>query len=241
MIATYINFLTILAGGGVGLYLGKKIPPDANDSVLKTISLCVMFIAILGIGGAAGKLVSSDVLIVIISLFLGVVCGEAANIDAWFQRFGDALEKRMKNVRGRVSEGFVAATLIFCVGAMAIVGSLESGLNGKHDTLYAKSVIDGVTATILASSLGAGVLFAAVPVLLYQGAITLTAGVAKPFLTDTAILEMSIAGNILILAIGINMLGTVKIKVANLLPALFFPVAIQTILTLLGPVIAKLH
>ena len=138
---------------------------------------------------------------------------------------GDALKRRVKGAEASFTQGFVSASLIFCVGAMAIVGSLDAGLRGEYSTILTKSLIDGITATMLASTLGLGVIFSAVAVFVYQGAITLLAGLLQPLLTEAIITEMSAVGGLLIFAIGLNMQGITKIRVGNLLPAILVPLA----------------
>lgn len=234
MIATVINALAIIAGSILGLAVGRFIHERIHDTLLKALALCVMLIAITGIVHVSPALSSQSMLIIIFSLALGAVAGEVIDIDARLQRFGDGIEARLKGRGGGVSEGFVTASLVFCVGAMAIVGSLQSGLTGNHETLYAKSVIDGITAIVFTSTLGIGVMLSAVSVLLYQGAITLAASSLKVVLTDQAITEMTAVGSMLILAIGLNMLGVTKLKVANLLPGVAFPVVFQAILFFVG-------
>jgi uncharacterized membrane protein YqgA involved in biofilm formation len=235
MIATVINALAIVAGSAAGLVLGRFIHQKVHDTLLKSLALCVLLIAISGIVNATPSLSSRSMLVIIFSLALGALVGEVIDIDARLQRFGDGIEARLKGRGGRVSEGFVTASLVFCVGAMAVVGSLQSGLTGNHDTLFAKSVIDGITSIVFTSTLGIGVMLSAVSVFLYQGAITLAAGSLKAVLTDRAIVEMSAVGSMLILAISLNMLGVTKIKVANLLPAIAFPVVVfQPLISLLA-------
>ena len=234
MIATVINALAIIAGSTVGLVVGRSIPERIHDTLLKSLALCVLLIALSGIARVSPTLSSQSMLVILFSLALGAVAGEVIDIDARLQRFGDGIEARLKGRGGRVSEGFVTASLVYCVGAMAIVGALQSGLTGNHETLYAKSVIDGITAIVFTSTLGVGVMLSAVSVLLYQGAITLAAGSLKVVLTDRAITEMTAVGSMLILAIALNMLGVTKMKVANLLPGVFFPVVCQAVLFFIG-------
>ncbi len=234
MIATVINALAIIAGSAVGLLVGRSIPDRVHDTLLKSLALCVLLIALSGIARVSPTLSSQSMLVILFSLALGAIAGEVIDIDARLQRFGDGIEARLKGRGGRVSEGFVTASLVYCVGAMAIVGALESGLTGNHDTLYAKSVIDGITAIVFTSTLGIGVMLSALSVLLYQGAITLAAGFLKAVLTDRAITEMTAVGSMLILAIALNMLGVTKLKVANLLPGVFLPVLCQAVLFLVG-------
>jgi uncharacterized membrane protein YqgA involved in biofilm formation len=234
MIATFINALAIIAGSAAGLVVGRSIPGRVHDTLLKSLALCVLLIAISGIARVSPSLSSQSMLVILFSLALGAVVGEVIDIDAGLQRFGDGIEARLKGRGGRVSEGFVTASLVYCVGAMAVVGALQSGLTGNHETLYAKSVIDGITSIVFTSTLGIGVMLSAVSVLLYQGAITLAAGSLKAVLTDRAVTEMTAVGSMLILAIALNMLGITKIKVANLLPGVAMPVICQAVFFLIG-------
>lgn len=217
---TIVNVLGILAGTAVGLLLGKLIPKSLGEAVTKGIALCVFYI------GASGSLACEKPLVMILSMVLGIVAGELLRLDDRLNALGGGIEKKLaaRGVRGRVSEGFVTATLLYCVGAMAIVGSLESGLTGSHATLYAKTVLDGVSSVVYASTMGFGVGLSAIPVLLYQGAITLFASLLAPVLTDAVIAEMKAVGSLLILAMSFNMLGLTKLKVMNAIPAMFFPI-----------------
>ncbi|MBM6839159.1 DUF554 domain-containing protein, partial [Clostridium saudiense] len=157
-----------------------------------------------------------------ICIVIGALIGELINIDNWLNRLGQAVERKV-NKGGKnnisIAEGFVSASLLFCVGAMAIVGALESGLRGNYDTLFAKSLLDGITSIILTSTLGIGVVFSAITIFVYQGAITLGAGMLANVLSETVINNMTGVGSLLIIGLGLNILGVTKIKVANLLPA----------------------
>lgn len=227
MIATIINTLAIFGGSLLGVLTNERIPKRINETLMKGMALCVLLISIMGISGVAGKLSSNDTLLAILSMAIGAVLGELVDLDKRLNNLGDSLEKRLKGRGGKVSEGFVTASLVFCVGAMAIVGSLQSGLDGNYSVLFAKSVIDGTVSIIFASTLGIGVMLSGVSVFVYQGTITLAAGLLKGVLMPGIINDMTAVGNVLIIAIGLNMLGAVKIKVANLLPAIFIPMGYQ--------------
>ena len=196
---------------------------------MQALSLAVMLI------GIKSALITDDILIVIISLALGSVIGEFVGIESGLERLGQWIEKRFSSESGSVAKGFVTASLVYCVGSMAIVGSFESGLTGNHQTLYAKSALDGISAIIFASSMGIGVLLSFIPVFLYQGLLTLAAGLIKPFLIESVISQMSATGGLLILAIGINLQGVVKIRVGNMLPAIFIPFMYYLFQMLLAP------
>lgn len=219
MLGTGVNVLAIFAGGLLGLFLGEGVPDRYNRTVMQALSLAVMLI------GLKSALACDAILVIIGSLVLGSLAGEWLGIEAGLNRMGGWLEQRFSKGGGdgRVAKGFVTASLIFCVGSMAIVGSLESGLSGNHETLFAKSALDGVAAVIFAASMGVGVLFSALAVLLYQGSITLLAVLIKPFLVPEVIAQMSGTGGLLILAIGVNLMGVAQIRIGNMLPAIFVP------------------
>ncbi len=217
MQGTIVNCLVVIAGSLVGLLFKNGIPEKYNQTIMQAVSLSVILV---GIKTALG---SDDLLMIIISLALGSLLGEWMGIEARLERMGKYLERRFSKSGNGFSTGFVTASLIFCVGSMAIVGSLESGLAGKHDILYAKSALDGLVALILSSSFGFGVIFSAIPVFIYQGSITLAAGFLKPVLVPVVVSQMSATGGLLIVAIGLNMLREKKLKVGNMLPAIFIP------------------
>jgi len=219
MLGTAVNFLAIILGGLVGVLFGKIFPERLKNTIIQGIALCVIII------GIQMALKTSNVLIVIVSLVFGGIIGEIINIEARLNDFGNYLERRFsKNGEGKFTRAFVTTSLIYCVGAMAIVGALEGGLNANHSILFAKSMLDGITAIIFASSLGVGVLFSSFSVLFYQGIIALLAGLLQGILSDPVIIEMSAVGGLLIFGIGINLLGIKEIKVGNLLPAIFIAI-----------------
>jgi len=170
-------------------------------------------------------------MLMIFSLVIGGILGELINIEGLLNRAGNFIEKKLVRSEGSFAKGFVTASLVFCVGAMAIVGSLEDGLTGNPEILFAKSILDGVISVVFTATMGVGVMFSAVSVLLYQGLITLLARLISPLLTTVIVSQMSLVGSVLILAIGMNLLGFIKIRVGNLLPAIFVPVAWSLILT----------
>ena len=219
MIGTLVNTLAAVVGGLLGSLLKKGIPERFADLVQKGLALCVLYL------GIKGSLVGANTLVTILSLVLGAILGELLNIDGAIERLGAwAQGKLSKGGGSRLGEGFVTASLLFCVGSMSVVGSLQSGLTGNHETIFTKSMLDFVSAIILASSLGLGVCLSGAFVLVYQGAIVLLARWAAPVLSDYVVAEMSCAGSLLIVALGLNMLGIAKLKVANLLPAMFLPI-----------------
>ncbi len=215
-----VNFLSIIIGGAAGLVLKKGIPEKIGNTIVNGVALCVLLI------GITGALQGESTLITIISIVVGAVIGELLDIDAFVNRIAKKAEDKLNSKGGNVkfAKGFVTATLLFVVGAMAIVGSLDSGLTGDNSTLYTKALLDGITAVVFASSFGVGVLFSSIPVLVYQGGITLLATLIAPLLTDNIINEMTCVGSLLIIALSLNMLKICNIKVANYIPAIFIPI-----------------
>lgn len=226
MLGTIVNSIAIILGAFVGILIKKGIKEKYKSTIMDGIGLSVVIIGIMG------GIKANNIILVIASIVIGSIIGEVIDIDLKLDHLGLTMEKSFGKGDANFSKGFVTASLVYCIGAMAIVGSLESGLLGNHDTLIAKSILDGITAVIFASTLGIGVAFSAIPVFIYQGSITLLANVVKDLLTTDVINEMSAVGGILILAIGINILGIKKIKVANMLPAIFIPLVYLSILNL---------
>lgn len=227
MFGTLVNVAAIIAGGLLGLILKGGIPKKVGDTVIQALALSVLLI------GITGAIKVNNILLVIISMVIGTAIGEAIDIDKYINNLGDLLEKKFKGKGGKVSEGFVTSSLLFCVGAMAIVGALNSGLKGDYHILYAKSMLDFVFSVIASSSLGIGVMLSSVSVLIYQGTITLLAFAIKGFLIETVITDMTTVGSLMIIGISLNMLGVSKLKVANFLPAILIPVIYQVILTVI--------
>ena len=222
MLATIINVALVLLGSALGLAFKNRIS-DRFASILT----CALGLCVLGIG-ISGMIGTADTLCVIVCMVVGTLLGEALNIEKRMDGLGDLLRRKL--IRGesnsRFVEGFVNATVLFCVGAMAIVGALNDGLTGDHTTLFAKSLLDGISSVVYAASLGVGVAFSAVAVFLYQGIIAVLASFLQPFLGDAVIAEMTCVGSLLIVALALNMLGVTKIKVMNLVPAIFLPIAL---------------
>ncbi len=225
MLGTIVNSLTIIGGSLVGLLFKKGIPEKYNHTIMQAMGLCVLLI------GVKGALQCNDLLVIIISCAIGSLIGEGIGIENLLERTGNFLQKKISSTGTGFSAGFVTASLMYCVGSMAIVGSLESGLTGNHATLFAKATIDGIVSVILGSSLGIGVLFSSVSVLLYQGSITLLAGLLKPLLIPAVVSQMSATGGVLIAGLGLNMIREKKIKVGNMLPAVFIPLGYYFIQT----------
>lgn len=225
MLGTIVNALAIIGGCLVGLVVKGKLTEKISTTIMNGLALCVLYI------GISGALKGQDTLQIIISIAIGALIGEIIDIDKRLNDFGNMIEekinaKRKNKIHDKISiaEGFVTSSLLFCVGAMAVVGSLESGLKGNHSTLFAKSILDGISSIIFTSSLGIGVILSSIAILIYQGTITLLAGGLSTILTETIINNMSAVGSLLIVGLGFNMLEVSKIKVANLLPAIFIPI-----------------
>ncbi len=219
MLGTIVNTGAILIGSIVGLFLKGGISKRFDEAIMKALGLSVLFI------GISGSLKSTDTLLLIISLIIGVIIGETIDLDKALNQLGEKIEAYYKKggKGGSIAEGFVSASLLFCIGSMAIVGSIQSGLEGNHEMLFVKSMLDGITSIIYTASMGIGVAFSAVAVFLYQGAITLGAGFLGNVLTEVQITNIGAIGSVVIMALGLNMLQITKIKVANFLPALFIP------------------
>lgn len=218
---TLVNTATVIAGSLIGLLLGNVLPERFRDTVMKGLALCTIYI------GITGLLDGENALITIISVAAGAVIGELLDLDGRLNSFANGLERKFQGKGGKASlaEGFVTASLVFCVGAMTIVGSLNSGLTGDHEMLFTKATLDFISSLIFASSLGFGVLLAAVVVFLVQGSITCLASLVAPFLQyGNTIQEMVVVGSVLIMGLGFNLLGLTKIKVMNLVPAIFLPI-----------------
>ncbi len=223
MLGTLVNVLAIVAGTLLGLLFRKGIPERARQTLFQAIGLAVILIG-LKMGFSA-----ENELLVIISLVLGGVIGEALRIDRHLDRLGERLRFLSGSRDKTFIEGFVTASLIFTIGAMAVMGALESGLTGSHQILFAKSALDGVTALLLASSFGVGVLFSALPVFVYQGGITLLAEGLRPVLTEEIVRMLTATGGLLILAIGFGMVMDRKLRVVNLLPSLAVAVVVTAL------------
>ena len=223
MLATVINVILVLVGSAVGLLFKNLISEKLIAAITRALGLCVLCI------GISGMIGTENMLCVIVCVVVGTVLGHAINIEGRLERGGELLRAKVtKGESGnRFTESFVNASLLFCVGAMAITGSIEAGLNHNYEVIISKGVIDGVTAVSFAAAMGIGVAFSAIPVLVYQGVITLLAVWVGPLLPAAVINEMSAVGGVLITAIAFNMLeiGKEKIKVGNMLPAMFLPIA----------------
>jgi uncharacterized membrane protein YqgA involved in biofilm formation len=216
MKGTIVNVIAIFLGCSVGFILKSKFPERIGKIIMQALGLASLLI------GAQMALKTNNILLVIFSLVIGGVIGEIIGIEEDLERFGERVKLKFKSndTSERFVEGFVTASLLYCVGSMAIMGALKEGLSGNPDILYAKSLLDGVTSIAFTAAMGIGVLFSAIPVFLYQGGITLLARLIKDFLSPEIINEMTAVGGILILGIGFGLLEIKKIKIGNLLPAI---------------------
>lgn len=239
-LGTLGNMALILIGSTIGLVIKGGLKQRFQDTIMSGLGLAVMFI---GISGAlegllvieGGKLTGSNVMLMIISLAIGGFIGEAINVEAKLDQAGEWLKGKLKVSKDKDTgfvEGFVNSSLLFCVGAMSIIGSLRDGLSADPSMLLAKGFIDGVVAIFFASALGIGVFFSVIPVGIYQGTITLAAGFIEPFLSERLVANLSFIGSILIFAIGINMIFGKKIKTGNLLPSILIPIVYEIILNI---------
>jgi uncharacterized protein len=223
MLGNYVNTAVIVIGSLLGVLLHKGLKEEYKTIIMQAIGLSVLFIgATTALSGLLNP--DSEPILFIISLVIGGAVGELLRLEKALNKLGLMLQEKVGSGEGNIARGFVTASLIFCVGTMAIIGSLESGLKGNHNMLFAKSVLDGITSMILASTLGIGVIFSAAAVFIYQGSIIVFAGMLEPILTVHVIREISIIGGILIFAIGLTMLEIKVIRTINLLPAIFVPV-----------------
>lgn len=221
MIAAIVNAAVVVLGGLLGLLLGGRLKEKHTKTIVAALGICTMVI------GITSAIVTANILIVIICLVVGTVVGEMLKIEQRLDTLGDWLKSKVaKNGGGRFTEGFVTASLLFCVGSMAIMGSFDAGLRGDYNTIFAKSALDCVMAVTFAATMGVGVLFSGATVLIYQGALTLLAGLVEPYLSAEVIVEMSAVGGVMLIATGMNILGLSdeRIKVGNMLPAIVLPI-----------------
>ena len=214
MQGTIVNTLAVLIGSAIGILVKQGMPERYEKTVMNGVGLAV------GLIGLQMALKTQNIVILIISLVIGGILGEWLNIDEQINNFGSAINKRFGKQKENIGEGFVTATLMFCVGAMAIVGPIQDGLNHDPSMLYAKAILDGISAIVFAASLGIGVALSSVSIFIYQGGLTLLASFLGSFMNEKIIAEMTAVGGLLIIGLSLFMLEIKKIKVANLLPAL---------------------
>lgn len=229
MLGVWVNAAAIVLGGLVGSRLRGGIPEKYKTILSDALALCVLMI------GIQGAIQTQNMMLVIISAVLGALCGEAMRLEYRLDRLGEWVKNRLSREDSGFSQGFISATLLYCVGSMAVVGSIEAGMQNRPDTLLAKALLDGVSALILSSSFGAGVALSALPLTVYQGGIALLAMLLGNFLLDDAVREIAATGSLLIVGLGFNMLGLSqkRIRVGNMLPAILIPAIYLTVRSLL--------
>ena len=232
LIGVIVNTLAVIIGSLVGLLFKKGIPDRVSSAVMTGIGLCTIYI------GVSGSLSGENVLIVIISVVIGAIIGTLLKLDKRINDLGDLIGRKLRRSNGQtsVAEGFVTGCLLFCIGSMTIVGSLNAGLTGDNKMIFTKSCLDLVSSCMLSASLGIGVIFSAAFVLVFQGGLVLLAQVLQPVLTTSAINEITCIGSLLIIALGLNIIGVTKIKTADYLPA----IVIAPIACTIAPYAAKL-
>lgn len=230
-LGTLINTAAVIVGGILGLFFGKLLKDSIRDTLTVTCGVATLFI---GIGGALEGMLSSEGgsissgrgVFIVICLILGAIIGEIINFEGLFERFGEWLKIKTGSAKDKkFVEGFITASFTVCIGAMAIVGSIQDGIYGDYSILFTKAILDFIIIMVMAASLGKGAIFSFIPVFVLQGTMTLLSRVIEPVLTDEAMTNLSMVGSILIFCVGINLVFGKKVKVANLLPALLFAVA----------------
>ena len=230
MIGIIINPVAVIIGSFIGVFFHGRVPEKIRSILDQGMGLCI---AVIGISGA---LKTGNVLVLIISVVAGSAVGTALRIEKRLGDFGSMIKKCVPDSGSDVGTAFVSASLIYCVGSMAVMGSIQAGMNNDPSILFAKSILDGIRSVVLASTLGFGVALSALPLLLYQGMIALLARIIGPLLSEVLVAEISAAGSILILALGLNQLGAVKqpIPVGDMLPSIFFPIAVLPLINLIS-------
>ena len=222
MLGTLVNTFAVIIGASIGLLIKKGIPERIGDSLMKGLGLCSLYI------GISGAFKGENTLIMIVSIVVGIIIGEGIDIDSRVNSVVKRIESKFfrKKGKNKIAQGFISASLLFCVGSMTLVGAMNAGLLGDNTMLYTKSAMDFCSSIIFASTLGIGVLLSAIFVLIYQGGLTLLAIYAAPLLNNQVINEMTCVGSLIIIAMGLNILGITKIKLMNYIPAMFLPIVI---------------
>lgn len=220
MLGTAVNVGAIIIGSLAGMLLKKSMPERIAKAMTTAVALVVLYI------GVDGMLAGENTLVLVISIIVGTLIGTLLDLDRHLRNLGEKIEKKLKskNNEGTVAEGFVSSTLLFCVGAMTVVGALQSGLTGNHETQYTKAVLDLISSVVLASSLGWGVMLGGVSVFAVQGSIVLLSQFVSPYLNDYTVAEMTCVGSVLIVGLALNLLNVTKIKLMNFIPSIFVPI-----------------
>lgn len=228
MLGTFVNTGVVIIGSLLGILFKKGIPERISSAVIKSFGLITLYI------GISGAFAGQSPYVLILSVAIGTMIGEALDLQKGIERFSERLERRFaSDADSQISQGFITATLMFCMGAMAIVGSLEGGLRGDHTLIFTKSTLDFISSMLMAASLGIGVLFAAGSVLVYQGAIVLLAMVVGPFLSELVITEISAVGSVLLMGLAFNLLGVTNLRIMNYVPAIVMPVILVPLFSML--------
>ena len=228
MLGVGINALAVIIGSLLGFLLHKGISEKINNAIMMGVGLCVAYIGIDGLTGGVNPLVA------VLAIVPAAIIGTSLDIDGKLNKFGEKITSKFSHGEGsKAAEGFVTASLLFCIGAMAVVGSISSGLTGDHSILFTKSVLDFISSTMLSAAFGLGVMLSVIPLVIYQGGIALFATFLSPVLTDSIVAAITCVGSILILALGLNILNISKIKIANLLPAILFAPFAQLLVSLI--------
>ena len=236
MLGVTVNAVAVIIGSLIGMLFSKGIPEKISSTITVGLGLATMYV------GITGSLCGENTLVMILSIVIGAIIGSLIDIDKRLNLFGEFVERKFNKSDGKtsVAQGMVTASLVFCVGAMTIVGSLNAGISGDNTMLFTKSALDFMISIVFASTMGFGVMLSSVFVFVFQGSIALLSGVIAPFLSDSVIVEMTCTGSLLVLAIGTNLAGISKIKVANYLPAVFMPIALCPLYDLIAGVISNL-
>ncbi|HOV80144.1 MAG TPA: DUF554 domain-containing protein [Bacillota bacterium] len=229
MLGTVVNAAAIVAGSAIGLLLGKGMPERVKCTLTQGVGLAVLLV------GFSMALQTRQILVVIVSIVLGGLTGELLDIEGRLARLGRWLESKAGTGAGEVGKAFVTASLVYCIGAMAIVGSIEDGINKNPQILFTKAALDGISSVVLASTMGVGIIFSSFPVFVYQGSITLLAVLVKDLLSEAAVAEMTATGGLLIVGIALNILSIKEIKTGNLLPSVFYAVPLTMLFSALLP------
>lgn len=218
MLGTIVNSLAIVAGSLTGLLFKNIISSKLSEALLKASAMAVLAV------GMKLSFQGDNLSLLIVSIILGTLIGEVIDIESKLDKFGEFVESRFKSKENNVAQGFVSCTLVYCVGSMAIVGAIQSGLTGNHEILFSKAMLDGIISITMTVSMGIGVLFSSISVFIYQGTITVLAQFLQSILSDAVVGEMTAIGGVLIMAISFNFLEIKRIKVGNMLPAIFIPI-----------------
>lgn len=235
---TIINALAVVAGGALGMFIKGGLPQRVSDLLMQALGLCTIFIGITGALSGMMKveetvLTTQGTMLLIASLGIGAIIGEFLDIEGRMEHLANRIKRMVHSEDNKFVEGFVSNALVICVGAMAVVGALQDGLTQDASMLVTKAILDGIISMVFASALGIGVLFAAIPLAIYQGSITLLASVVAPLFDAVLVTNLSFVGSVLIFGVGVNLLFGKQIRIGNLLPALWIPIIYAVIMAML--------